>query len=189
MTMTSKEKIIQSAIMLFATEGYDGTSIQRLARVSGVGQGLLYRYYKSKDELLLHLVQTGIAQLGDTLLPYADKSLTFPDALRQHLENTFAMLKRHGLLWKVLHGIRHNTELMQRLDLGFDIDQFIITPISVSARRNGYQKSKDIAWLVFTVADGLTALHLLHPDIYPLERMKQLFTQQVMEYAISYKKS
>lgn len=46
-----KQDIIDGAIRLFATKGYEKTSITDIAKYLGISQGLCYRYFTSKEEI------------------------------------------------------------------------------------------------------------------------------------------
>ena len=55
----TKEKILQTALRLFARDGYEAVSVSQLAGELGVTKGALYRHFKSKrdifDQILLHM--------------------------------------------------------------------------------------------------------------------------------------
>lgn len=53
--MTKKEKIMQSAIRLFCSLGFQNTSTTKITKDAGVGTGTLFLYFKSKDELVNQL--------------------------------------------------------------------------------------------------------------------------------------
>ncbi len=46
-------EIIQAAVDEFLEKGYDGTSMESIARRAGVSKGGLYHHFSSKDEILL----------------------------------------------------------------------------------------------------------------------------------------
>jgi AcrR family transcriptional regulator len=50
----TKQRILEAALDLFASEGYGGTSIAAVERAVGLaaGTGSLYRHFRSKEELL-----------------------------------------------------------------------------------------------------------------------------------------
>ncbi|MDC3415179.1 TetR/AcrR family transcriptional regulator [Aquibacillus sp. 3ASR75-11] len=50
-----KEKLIKTAIKLFAEKGFHTTSIQEIAEKSEVSKGAFYLHFHSKDELLLEI--------------------------------------------------------------------------------------------------------------------------------------
>ena len=45
-------QIVRAAVKLFSEEGYYTTTIQRIAREAGVSTGLIYQYFKDKDDVL-----------------------------------------------------------------------------------------------------------------------------------------
>ncbi|MDE5565562.1 MAG: TetR/AcrR family transcriptional regulator [Anaeroplasmataceae bacterium] len=51
MKNSTKSKIIDGSILFFAKYGYLGTKIGDLAKFIGISQGLLYRYFSSKEAL------------------------------------------------------------------------------------------------------------------------------------------
>lgn len=58
--MTEKqEKIIQSALQLFAKEGYHATSTNKVARAAGVSEGLIFRHFGNKEGLLQAILKKG----------------------------------------------------------------------------------------------------------------------------------
>ena len=47
----TRKKILQDAMLFFARNGFAGTKISDLADYIGIGQGTLYIYFKSKEDL------------------------------------------------------------------------------------------------------------------------------------------
>jgi AcrR family transcriptional regulator len=52
-----REQIKQAALKRFARHGYLGTKTSMIAAEAGISEGLIFRYFKSKDELFTTLVQ------------------------------------------------------------------------------------------------------------------------------------
>lgn len=59
----TKNKIHTAAIKLFAKKGFAATSVQDIADTAGISTGLLYRHYKTKDDLFNELVSYAAAGL------------------------------------------------------------------------------------------------------------------------------
>lgn len=59
----SKEKIRAAAMELFIKQGYYATSISDIAKQAGISKGLLYNYYKGKEELLSEMVEARIKEV------------------------------------------------------------------------------------------------------------------------------
>ncbi|WP_136608569.1 TetR/AcrR family transcriptional regulator [Paenibacillus dokdonensis] len=52
-----KSQIQQAALKLFARSGFAGTKTSMIAAEAGVSEGLIYRYFTSKDELFTSIVR------------------------------------------------------------------------------------------------------------------------------------
>lgn len=50
--MDKKEKILQAALQLFITIGFDGTSTSKILAEADVSNGTLFHYFKTKEELI-----------------------------------------------------------------------------------------------------------------------------------------
>ena len=56
--MSTKEKILGAALTLFAENGYDGTSVEQIAKVVGIKAPSLYKHYKGKEDILNALIDS-----------------------------------------------------------------------------------------------------------------------------------
>lgn len=68
--MTTKEKITEAALTLFAEKGYKGTSVKNIADAVGIKDASLYNHFKSKQEIfnsIVDLIMTHISDLSQTL--------------------------------------------------------------------------------------------------------------------------
>jgi AcrR family transcriptional regulator len=79
MTLTSKEKIIKAAIKVFAAKGYDGTSMDEIARVARLTKPMIYYHFKNKKDLYLYLIESQVERFYNRL----QDILTAP---RDHLQ-------------------------------------------------------------------------------------------------------
>ena len=51
MENTTKEKILDAALVSFAENGYKGTNLRDLAAGMGLSKSALYRHYESKEDI------------------------------------------------------------------------------------------------------------------------------------------
>jgi len=54
--VSKKDKIVQTALELFTEHGFKATTTKEIALKSGVAEGLIFYYFKDKNELLNHLI-------------------------------------------------------------------------------------------------------------------------------------
>lgn len=55
--------IYRAAAKLFATRGFERTSVDEIATTAGVAKGTIFYHYKSKDELFREMLERGMAHL------------------------------------------------------------------------------------------------------------------------------
>ncbi|GER90088.1 TetR family transcriptional regulator [Dictyobacter vulcani] len=54
----TRQRILQCALGLFSSRGYEETTMREIAAEAGYSPGLTYKYFASKEELVLELYQT-----------------------------------------------------------------------------------------------------------------------------------
>jgi len=64
---TSKAKIERAAVWLFSEHGIDGVSTKSIAAEAGVSEGLIYRYFRNKDDLARSLMKAIHTRLTDMI--------------------------------------------------------------------------------------------------------------------------
>ncbi|OCA83759.1 TetR/AcrR family transcriptional regulator [Pseudobacillus wudalianchiensis] len=62
---TLKERIIETALVMFEEQGYHGVTVDRIVAESGSSKGGFYHNFKSKDELLYHIHDVFISYVLD----------------------------------------------------------------------------------------------------------------------------
>lgn len=60
--MLKKQLIMEKALELFAKQGFEATSVQQITEHCGISKGAFYLSFKSKDELILALIDHFMAQ-------------------------------------------------------------------------------------------------------------------------------
>lgn len=52
-----RRQLLDTALALFAQRGFDNTTVKELSEAAGVAQGLVYHYFRSKEELLFAVLE------------------------------------------------------------------------------------------------------------------------------------
>lgn len=75
--MDTKERILLSALRLFARDGYEAVSVSSIAAELGITKGALYRHYQSKrdifDHILARMEQRDAERAGEFGVPEGTK--------------------------------------------------------------------------------------------------------------------
>ena len=97
-----KKKIMQAAVDLISTKSYNGTSTLQIAKHAGLSQATLFKYFKTKEDLLtaiLHPVVPGLfGRFFEELLAFN----TTEEKVHYLVHNRMAYLKTNRALMKII---------------------------------------------------------------------------------------
>lgn len=86
-----KEKlVIDKAIDLFVSEGFEGFSMNKLAKACGISVATLYIYYKDKEDLISKIANDVGEMFFTMSLKDFSPEMSFPEGLRKQWENRVA---------------------------------------------------------------------------------------------------
>ncbi len=80
--MGKKKSLIDTAVRLFAEQGYDGTTTLQISREAGVTEPLIYYHFKGKEELFTHILKEAF-----------DEYMARLEALPQQTEEEFTKIE------------------------------------------------------------------------------------------------
>ena len=167
-----KEKILRAAVKLFAEKGYHTTSVSHIAMEAGVSKGLTYNYFKSKEELLLAIINKASEDMFDVAGTMFGQG-SYQETLYGFLENYFSLLKTQ------------KTYLSFQLSLIFqpDLKEIVSAPLQKRAdfllsltekmfREAGINEPHIIARRFMSELDGIALHYLSLFKDYPLDPMQ-----------------
>ena len=107
-----KKKIMRSALDLISSKGYNGTSTLNIAKHAGLSQATLFKYFKTKIDLLtaiLHPVVPGLfGSFFEELLTFE----TTEEKVHYLVHNRITYLKKNRALMKIIfHELFSNNKL------------------------------------------------------------------------------
>lgn len=127
MELSPKEKIIYSAIKLFSERGFDGTSVDEIAKESGINKAMIYYYFSSKEGLLNSIIRKSVSEFSAIidnldLKKYSDFREFIKDIISksiEYIDSKNDMIKvffREGFIY----GEKIGTTLVETISLVFD---------------------------------------------------------------------
>ncbi len=172
-----KQKLFDAAIKLFESQGYFATTVEQITVEAGVSKGLVYNYFKSKEELLAVLIAETTEKMesvAETLAPSAsiEKSLSlFINNYFKYLEGEKRFLKLQ-LMLMIMPELKEivKAPLRQRAELLLKILNDWFKHASISEPKNK-------ARVFLALLDGVALHYLSIYDKYPLNSMKRQVLQ------------
>jgi TetR/AcrR family transcriptional repressor of nem operon len=96
---TTREQIVEAADRLFYQQGFEHTSFADIADLVGISRGNFYYHYKSKDEILLAVINARLAKTGQMLEQWEIEGGTPEDRIRSFIDILVANrsdIRRYG---------------------------------------------------------------------------------------------
>lgn len=120
-----RNRIVESATYLFATEGYEGTTIKKIAEASGISFGSVFTYFKDKDELFYTVVTEPLKNLTNNILtfnPRAENTMTeLEQMIKNHIQIFAGMNIYLTLVVQVIAQYKKYPDVFEELDKFHDV--------------------------------------------------------------------
>lgn len=107
--MSKKQIILETALGLFSKNGYNATSTAKIAKQSGVSEGLIFKHYENKNGLLEAILELG-KEKGEALFREIEKFSEPKDQLRAILSIPFLIPKQDHAFWKLVYALKWQAE-------------------------------------------------------------------------------
>jgi len=103
MIKDKKEHIMEVAVELFATNGFEGTSIRQLAQRADVNIAMINYYFGSKEKLLESLILFKTSGLKEQLVNLIEENLEPIEKINKLIELYVNRLNCNTGIYRVLH--------------------------------------------------------------------------------------
>ena len=111
-----KKKTLESAIKLFAKQGYNGTSTLQIAKEAGVSQATVFKYFKTKEDLLYSIIVPVIPKLFSSFLGRVKKANSVQELISYVVRDRFEFLEENRNTVRIVFSeLLTNEELKKQL--------------------------------------------------------------------------
>ncbi len=157
--MTEKQqRILTTALELFAQEGFDITSTSKIAKQAAVSEGLIFRHFTNKKGLLLALTSEMKAKMEALFQPIIAESDP-RQCIRQTLALPFSIAKTEYDYWRLQYKLKWEKDYQQDGKL-----QPLQDRLTAAFEELGYANPQQEALLLIQILDAI-AIALLRDEI------------------------
>lgn len=106
----NKEQLVrQKALEMLVQEGFNGFSMQKLAKSAGVSPATLYIYFKDKNDLIIKIgIEEGL-KMKRAMLKDFDPNMPFAEGLHKQWENRSSFWINNKLSYQLFELLRQST--------------------------------------------------------------------------------
>jgi AcrR family transcriptional regulator len=176
----STATIKDTALRLFARNGFHNTSISLIAKEAGISKGLLYNYFESKEALLEGIIGDVIDVTDQFLASVSGQDMTPFDRLKHIVTSSVDMVKANPGYWKLLTSLGFQTEALEKLEPILKAKQVqVIAYLEALFQEMGAACPKEEAYLFGAQMDGMMLHYLTVQDAYPLDSMQDFLIKKL----------
>lgn len=140
-----RQEILSVALDLFVRKGYPATKISDIADVSQISMGLLFHYFKSKEELYMELVKIGLAGTKQPIEMGFSEPLEFFQGFATRL---FGYIKEQSMITKMFvlmaQAAQNDSTPPEIRELAMQVNTIeLSTAIIIKGQENGTIRSGD----------------------------------------------
>ncbi|BAY21246.1 TetR family transcriptional regulator [Calothrix sp. NIES-2100] len=171
----TREQILKAAMDLFLDKGYHATSIDDVAKKAKISKGLLYHYFKGKEDLIAAMVDVRLNDLLVVMEAAAAKQ-TPTEQIRHIAEGALEDVRRQPEVFRFYLNLftqprldpvvaKYSQKLMDEQAKQFEIQTEMFTKLGVAnpRKRSIYFSS---------TLQGIMLMFSTYPDSFPLDEVK-----------------
>ncbi len=173
-----KKAIMDTALEVFAEHGYESTSISMLAKKAGVSKGLMYNYFISKEDLLIHIMMEGIEEMLPLIDPNNDGILTKEEFIFL-IDESFRIMKEKITFYRLYFSLMMQPSVIKLF--GDKLNEVAAPFIKIFVeyfKKKGSKNPKLEAIMVGALLDGIGFNYAFNPDAYPLDEVVELVKEK-----------
>ena len=189
MREASRRRILKTALRLFASHGYAGTSIRMIARSAGISVGLLYNYFPSKADVLSALFEQSMVDVRASFAR-AEEASAPRERIERLVRGAFEIVDANRAFWRLSYGVRMQPAVVSGLGKQLGVwTKTIETTLVRYLEEAGSRRPEIDAALLFALIDGVSQHYVLDPGNYPLravaDEIVSLFTRPGVSFTSS----
>ncbi len=162
--LETKEKIMEAARILFAEQGYEGTSVREIAKAAEVNVASVNYYFSSKENLFQEILKGGYLECAQEMKARLDKHQgnleeTFVDIFKYFVENSHDLMTHFKMMMSAQHSHKLVSEGTEDAMYG-PPGGMVITEVLKSLAPKS--TDEDIHWALKSLFSHVTHLSLIH---------------------------
>jgi AcrR family transcriptional regulator len=173
------ELIMTTALELFANNGYDSTSISKIAKAAGISKGLMYNYFQSKEALLAKIMMSGMDSFLH-FLQVEDMEHIKKEELIRFIDGNLDSLKQNTDYYKLYFSLVFQPKVFKILGNDFMIIfEQLIEKFVLYFTQNGVKNPYVKARFILAIFDGVGIHYIGDVAHFPLDDVRELIIEML----------
>ncbi len=174
-------RILDSALELFSSHGYEYTSMSQIAKHAGISKGLIYNYFESKENMLHALVENLQKEEGKFMDVFEMENPR--EVLEELFRLYFQEVRRNSRIWKMITARSLQLDKFDFIhDMAMKKLEVYTELISKQLMEIGYPNPREETKLLTAMFDGIGLHYLILREDYRLEEVEAFVIKKYCHY-------
>lgn len=175
-----KRKIIlESALELFAENGYHATSVSQIAQRAGISKGLAYNYFESKKDILDEIIRSDFETFLIHFDPNKDGILTEEEFI-YFIRMSFDLVRQNLRHWKLYFTLMLQPAIYENFNQEYNKLGEPFLKMMYDFIRSKRSDDPEGAMMVITVMiKGAFLYTVIAPEFFPSETLEEKIIVEV----------
>ncbi|MBS4035123.1 MAG: TetR/AcrR family transcriptional regulator [Ignavibacterium sp.] len=175
----SRQKILDAALEVFAKQGYHSATVDAITKTAGISKGLMYNYFKSKEDVLQELMLGIMEALMCEYMPLKSEEKFTEDDIINFINVGIDLVLEKPHYWKLYFSVALQPEVMS-IVFGkmMEMGQPYMIAMNEYFRDKGVENPEVMMRYFSAVMDGIQFHCMLDPKTFPAEEVKKLLIGQ-----------
>jgi AcrR family transcriptional regulator len=179
-----RDLILETALEVFATHGYHGASISTIAQHAGIAKGLIYSYFKSKEDLLNEIIKKGISEMYRYFDIDHDGHLSEQE-FEYFISMSLQTLNKNKEFWKLYYSIMMQPEVEKTLSNEFkNYEMQYYDMFYKFFEQRGYKDPSTEILFFSSMIKGISILIVYNEDLGTNQELVNRLEKKVLDYYI-----
>jgi len=184
-----RDQVIAATTRCIVQKGIVNLSVKDIASEAGVSTGIIYHYFKNKEEILMHVIKAAFQQSHQVVMDTVEPLESPRDKLIKHIENINDVAKDNSQFYALLLNYLGQTGSKEQVNAIVkkffkNLRSYVNRYLTEGVNRKMFpaERTKDLPAIVIALGMGLGIMWTVDPEAFDLNEMGKTYQEVIRKF-------
>ena len=184
-----REQVIAATTRCIVNKGMVNLSVKDIAAEAGVSTGIIYHYFKNKEEILMHVIKAAFQQSHQAVMDTVEPLDSPRDKLFKHIENINAVAKHNSEFYKLFLNYLGQTGSNEQVGAVVkkffkNLRAYVQKYLTEGVNREIFpsKTAKDLPAIIIALGMGLGIMWTVDQEAFDLDEMSETYKEVIGKF-------
>lgn len=174
-----KKIILETALELFAENGYHATSISQIAKKAGISKGLAYNYFESKKDILDEIILTDIGMFI-THFDFNKDGVLTEEEFEYFIRQSFKLVRENLRHWRLYFALMLRPKFSETFSKEYSkVGEPFMKMMFEFIRSKDVSDPEGDMVVISAMLEGAFLYTVVAPELFPSEVMEDRIIAEI----------